>query len=246
MISWSDEGMILSVRNHGENAVILEVLTALHGRHAGVVRGGASRKVRPYLQPGSQVQVEWQARLEEHLGAFRAEPKRSRIAAVLGDRLALEALNSIAAILSLCLPEREAVPEIYHRSVNLADRLGSGEDWLKDYALWELDLLGDLGFALDLGSCAVTGSLDGLVYVSPKTGRAVSEAGAGEWANRLLPLPSFLLFPDEVAHRPAVAQALYLTGYFLESQIVGPAGKKGLPDARQRFSDLVRRIGSGD
>lgn len=246
MISWADEGMILSVRNHGENAVILDVLTAQHGRHAGVVRGGASRKMRPVIQPGSQISVDWQARLEEHLGAFRVELKRSRAATVMGERLALEALNSLSALLALALPEREAVPEVYRRSVDLADMLGGRANWLREYTLWELDLLTELGFALDLECCAVTGKTVDLAYVSPKTGRAVSREGAGEWTDRLLTLPAFFRDAKASASSTDFGNGLRLTGHFLETQIVGPAGKRSLPDARLRFFDLVRRMADGN
>ena len=244
MISWRDEGMILSVRNHGEAAVILDVLTAGHGRHAGVVRGGASHRMRPVLQPGTQVSVDWQARLEEHLGAFRVEPLRARAGAVMGERLALEALNAMAAVLALAVPEREAVPAIYARSIALADRLGGPAPWLGDYARWEVALLGDLGFGLALETCAVTGTRDELVFVSPRTGRAVSRAGAGAWADRLLTLPAFLRDPGSPADIAGLADALRLSGHFLEQQVAGAAGKPGLPAARQRFADLVRRMGS--
>lgn len=233
---------MLAARTHGEAAVILEVFTQAHGRHAGVVRGGNSRKMRPHLQPGGQVEVDWSARLEEHLGSFRVEPKRSRAGAVMGDRLALEALSAMAAVLTLALPEREPVPGIYHLTMDLADRLGGPDDWLAYYALWEVALLAELGFALDLQMCAVTGAREGLAYVSPKTGRAVTRAGAGEFADRLLPLPAFLW--QEGANdtgRAEVAQALRLTGYFLRSQIVLPAGKEALPAARARLVDVLGR-----
>ena len=242
MIRWADEGMILSARTHGENAVILDVLTEGHGRHSGVVRGGASRRMRPILQPGAQVSVEWQARLEEHMGAFRVEAKRSRAAEILGDRSALEAIGAIAGLLAMALPEREAMLGLYHRTIGLADRFGGGEAWWTAYARWELALLSDIGFALDLSCCAVTGAEEGLVFVSPKSGRAVSREGAGEWADRLLPLPAFLREDNgQTAPAAEVVKALRLTGFFLQNQVVEVSNAKDMPAARMRLMDLIGR-----
>ncbi|TMV54089.1 DNA repair protein RecO, partial [Thioclava sp. BHET1] len=188
-MEWRDEGVLLSMRLHGENAAIIEVFTPQHGRHAGVVRGGASRKAAPVLQPGAQLDLTWRARLEDHIGAFTVEPLRGRAGAILGDRLALSGLNSITALLAFTLPEREPHPALYQASVTLFDLLGAAPDWPLAYLRWEMMLLEEMGFGLDLTACAVTGSRDDLAYVSPRTGRAVSRAGAGEWADRLLPLP---------------------------------------------------------
>ena len=184
-MEWRDQGILLSSRRHGESGAIIEVFTPGRGRHLGVVRGGASRKTAPILQPGAQLDVTWRARLEEHLGAFTVEPLQSRAAGAMSDRLALAGLNAVTALLSFTLPEREAHEPLYDRSVALLDMLDRPEIWPLAYLHWELALLDELGFGLDLGSCAVTGVTQGLEYVSPRTGRAVSEAGAGEWKDRL-------------------------------------------------------------
>lgn len=239
-MEWRDEGVLLQVRKHGENAAIIEVFTAEHGRHSGVVRGATSRKMTPVLQPGAQLDVTWRARLEDHLGSYTVEPVRSRAAAVMSDRVALAALNSTCAMLAFALPDREAHPVLYRRSVTLFDLLGNTEGWPLAYLRWELALLEDLGFGLDLHNCVVNGSRDDLAYVSPKSGRAVSVSGAGEWADRLLPLPLCLLgqgpAPDD-----EINDGLRLTGHFLTHWLAYSLGNKPLPAARQRFVDAYLR-----
>ncbi|OIQ06617.1 MAG: DNA repair protein RecO [Rhodobacteraceae bacterium CG2_30_10_405] len=188
-MEWRDEGVLLAVRAHGESAAIIEVFTFGHGCHAGVVRGGASRRLAPLLQPGAQLDLSWRARLEAHLGAFTVEPIRSR-AWVLGDRRQLAGLAAVCALVRAALPEREPNPVLWRATVALLDALEVEPDWPLRYLRWELGLLEELGFGLDLARCAVTGSRDDLAYVSPRTGRAVSRQGAGEWADRLLALPA--------------------------------------------------------
>ena len=240
MIQWRDEGALLSVRRHGESAAIVEIFTAEHGRHAGIVRGGTSRKIAPILQPGAQLDVVWKARLEEHLGSFSVEPVRSRAAAVMSDRLALVGLNAVCALLAFAMPEREAHPSLYRQSTVLMDLLGNTDAWPLAYLRWELALLEELGFGLDLGSCAVTGSVEGLCYVSPKSGRAVSAEGAGEWADRLLPLPDVLLGVGS-APDAEILQGLETTGYFLEHWLARALGDRPVPDARGRMVDALVR-----
>ncbi|TMV03703.1 DNA repair protein RecO [Ruegeria sediminis] len=239
-MDWRDHGILLSTRRHGETAAIIEVFTEGHGRHAGVVRGGTSRKIAPILQPGAQLDVTWRARLEEHIGTFQVEPLRSRAAAAFSGRLALAGLNSVAALLSFALPEREPHPGIYRQTEQLMDLLGQDEIWPLAYLRWELALLEELGFGLDLSRCAVTGATEGLVHVSPKSGRAVTAEGAGEWAGRMLPLPPCLrgegTAPDE-----EVAAGLKTTGYFLQHRVAPALGNRPLPEARARFLDLFTR-----
>jgi DNA repair protein RecO (recombination protein O) len=238
-VDWRDEGILLSARSHGESAALAEVFTAAHGRHAGVVKGGASRRMAPLLQPGAQVSVEWSARLEEHLGAFRVDPVRARAGALMEDRAALAALAAVAALISASLPERAAHPRLYALTVALLDALGTERAWAAAYARWELALLGELGFGVDLSACAATGATTGLAYVSPKSGRAVSRSGAGDWADRLLPLPAFLLDPDAVAEGPDLADALALTGFFLERRLAPTLPRQALPRARGRAAAAI-------
>ena len=238
-MEWRDQGTVLSVRKHGETSVILEVFTEGHGRHAGVVRGGISRKMTPHLQAGGQIAVSWRARLEDHIGAFTVEPIKSRAAQVMDDPLALAGLAALTSLLVTTLPEREAHPYLYAETQTLLTRIGTSPDWALSYLHWEVSLLEELGFGLDLSACAVTGSPDGLAFVSPKTGRAVSRAGAGEWADRLLPLPQCLLGQSSLDYAEIV-QGLRTTGHFLE-RIAAELADKPLPQARDRFLDRLAR-----
>jgi len=235
-MDWRDHGILLGVRRHGESSAIIDVFTESHGRHAGVVRGGTSRKIAPHLQPGAQLDVAWRARLEEHLGIYQVEPIRSRAAAVLGSRLALAGLNAVTAILGFCLPEREVHGGLYQRTEQLVDLLGADDVWPLAYLRWELAVLEEMGFGLDLTRCAVTGARDGLIYVSPKSGRAVSKTGAGIWADKLLPLPDVLLGKGNAPDRE-ISHGFETTGYFLRQKLAQELVHKPLPEARQRFVD---------
>lgn len=243
-MDWRDQGTLLSVRKHGETSAIIEVFTATHGRHAGVVRGGVSRKIAPVLQPGAQLDLAWRARLEDHLGTFTVEPIKSRAAAVMTDRAALAGLNAICALLAFALPEREPHPRLYAHSLAMFDLLGHTPAWPVAYLQWELALLEELGFGLDLGRCAVTGETEDLVYVSPRSGRAVSAEGAGDWAERLLPLPPELLgvvTPDLAG----LADGLATTGHFLTHGLAHSLGDRPLPEARARLVDRFTRVRNG-
>lgn len=239
-MEWRDTGILLSTRKHGETSAILEVFTPERGRHAGVLRGATSRKLAPVLQPGAQLDIAWRARLEDHLGSFTVEPLRSRAHAAMADRLILSGLNAVTALLLFCLPEREAHPALYRDTETLLDLLDRQDIWPLAYLRWELSLLEELGFGLDLRACAVTGSTEGLVHVSPRTGRAVSAAGAGDWADRLLPLPPVLLGAGS-AEDAEVATALGTTGHFLTHHIAAEMLHKPLPVARGRFVDALSR-----
>lgn len=238
-MEWSGKGIVLSARPHGESSVILDILTDDRGRHAGVVRGGTSRKIAPILQPGALVDVTWRARLEEHLGAFQVEPLKSR-SGILSDRLALAGLGSATSLLLFSLPERMELPIVYEATSQLFDLLDEGKDWLSDYVHWEVMLLEALGYGMDLSVCAVTGVQDNLVYVSPKTGRAVSENGAGEWASRLLNLPSVLL--GEEGTPQECYEALKTTGHFIEAHLAPSVGKRYMPEARLRLLERVSML----
>ena len=232
-MEWQSEGVILSMRPHGESAAIIEVLTALHGRHAGVVRGGASRRMAPHMQAGTQVALTWRARLGEHMGAFALEPIRAR-AGIMGDAMALAGLNAICALLRIALPEREAVGQFYNRTLGLLDALEAGQDWPPDYLRWERDLLDVLGYGLDLSSCAITGGREDLAYVGPKSGRAVARDAAGPWTDRLFVLPPALLGQGP-ADRGEVGQGLAITGHFLQRGLEAVLAGRPLPEARARL-----------
>ncbi|SHH26834.1 DNA replication and repair protein RecO [Cognatiyoonia sediminum] len=240
MIQWRDEGILLSVKPFGENSVIAEVFTENQGRYAGVIRGGTSRKLAPMLQPGAQLQADWKARLSEHLGSLTVELLRSRTAQAMSGRLALAGLNAVCGLLSVVLPEREPHSDLYVQTERLLDLLPNAEVWPLAYVQWEIQVLSDLGFALDLSSCAVTGATEGLSFISPKTGRAVSTDGAGEWADRLLPLPAVLKGEGE-AEAEDILQALDVTGYFIEHKVLAGLGGAKMPAARMRLIDALKR-----
>ncbi|MFO1144110.1 MAG: DNA repair protein RecO [Amaricoccus sp.] len=245
-MDWNDEGILLATRRHGESSAIVEVFTAAHGRYAGVVRGGAGRRLSPVLQPGTRLALAWSARLEEHIGTFRVEPLASRAGAIMADPAALAALAAMTALVAATLPERDAHPALYARSLDLVDALGAAPDWPARYAAWELALLAELGFGLDLARCALTGAAEDLAWVSPRTGRAVSRTAGAPWAERLLPLPGFLR--DGWEAPPAacdLADAMALTGYFLELRVAPGLRREALPPARARAVAAIARAQAG-
>jgi DNA repair protein RecO (recombination protein O) len=242
-MDWRDQGILLTSRRHGESSAIIEVLTPAHGRHLGLVRGGAGRRLAPVLQPGAQLDLTWRARLEAQLGSFTVEPVKARAPLLMGDAPALAGLNAMVALLSFALPERTPQPRLYPHSLALFDALGGDADWPLHYLHWEAALLDDLGFGLDLSVCAATGSRDDLAYVSPRTGRAVSRAGAGAWADRLLPLPPCLLGQGP-ATLTELLEGLRTTGHFLEHHLAPSLGDRPLPAARRRLLEaLARHLG---
>ncbi len=232
-MEWSDQGIVLSARPHGETSAVLQLLTQEHGRHAGLVHGGQGRKARGMLQPGNEVAATWRARLAEHLGNYTCELAVSHAAHHLDRPDPLTALTAAAAILERALPERESHPACFHGLLALLSAL-EGEHWAETYVIWEVSLLAELGFGLDLASCAAGGDNDQLAYVSPRSARAVSLAAGEPYRERLLPLPGFLLGrggggPIEVG------QGLKLTGFFLERFVFGPQDRP-LPEPRQRLA----------
>ncbi len=235
-MEWRDHGILLSLRRHGETSVVIDVFTREHGRHAGVVRGGAGRKLGPVLQPGAQLDLTWRARLSDQLGSYSVEPLRSPTYTAISDRVALAGLNTVCALLAFCLPDREAHAELYENTEFLLDLLEHPEVWPLAYVKWEMQMLEEMGFALDLSACAVTGATQDLIYVSPKSGRAVSRKGAGEWADRLLPLPPCML-GEGTGPDHEVAEAFRTTGHFLHHRLAPAVGDAPLPEARQRFLD---------
>ena len=240
-MEWQADGTVIARRPHGENAIIIEVLTAAQGRHAGLVPGGASRKRAAMLQPGSRLQLRWRARRDDQLGTFSVEPLQSR-AGLLADPLALAGLNAVCALLVFTQPERDPHPALTAQTEALLDAMEAGTPWALTYLHWEMRLLAEMGFGLDLTSCAVTGAREGLAWVSPRSGRAVSRAGAGEWAHRLLPLPALLGGAGDNRGR-GLAEGLQITGHFLQSGVAEQLAGRPLPAARGR---LIRRLLASD
>lgn len=240
-MEWRGEGLLLGLRRHGEGAAIIEVLTPDLGRLAGVVRGGAGRRLAPVLQPGAQLSLVWRARLAEHIGTFTAELLRPRIAVALGDPVALQGLASVCALLLRALPERAPEPGTYAATCALLDAMG-GPDWAEAYVRWEVGLLATLGQGLDLGSCAITGATEGLSHVSPRTGRAVRGDAAGAWAERLLPLPGWIAGGGAAATAGDLEAGFALTGHFLGRALASLGGEAALPEARARLRAAALRI----
>ena len=238
-MEWSDEGMILSVRPHGETGAVLELFTRRNGRHLGLVHGGRSRKLRPILQIGNHVEASWKARLADNLGHFALELRKSYAALVLDDAAALAALTSIAALARL-LPERDPHPNLFEVTLFVLGYLDEREVWPALLVRWELALLEELGFGLDLTTCAATGATTDLTYVSPKSGRAVSTAAGEPYKERLLALPQFLAgrAPEGVSAAD-LAAGLALTEHFLLARVLRPRDL-AMPEARNRLRSYLR------
>jgi DNA repair protein RecO (recombination protein O) len=244
-MEWQDEALVTGIKRHGETSVILEVMTAEHGRHLGLVKGGRSRRMQPLLQVGNSARVVWRARLDEHLGLFMVEPTVLRTQMLLASEEALHAMSHVAALLRL-LAERDPHKRLYEAASRIADRLASPEQLAELLVAFEATLLAETGFGLDLGSCAATGTTENLVYVSPRTGRAVSQAAGEPYKAKLLPLPAFLLGPtDRAGPAPADLSAGFsLTEFFLARDLFGPRGE-ALPAARGAFlAALGKRRGA--
>ena len=242
-MEWSDDAIVLAVRPHGESSAILEVLTRSHGRHLGLVRGGASRRTRPVLQPGNALRLHWRARLSEHLGNFSAELVKARAGEMLDSRDALTGLNAFTAVASAALPEREAHASVFEAAGVLLDAMVENDfvHWGALYVRWEAGLLDELGFGLDLSRCAATGASEDLVYVSPRSGRAVSSGAGAAYRERLFALPAFLLGTQGAPTAAAdVLAGLRLTGHFLEARVLHPHDRT-MPPARARLDELVAR-----
>lgn len=234
MIEWSDDALVLAARRHGETSAVLQLLTREHGRHAGLLRGAFSQRHRGLLEPGNHVRAKWQARLADHLGTYSCELTAAYSARLLDDPDRLAALSAAAALCEEALPEREAHPLCYDAFLALIEAL-EGPHWAETYVRWELGILGELGFGLDLANCAAGGDNNELAYVSPRSGRAVSLAVAKPYRERLLALPSFLAGGGG-GGKTEVALGLRLTGYFFERHIFHPRERQ-LPAARRRLQE---------
>jgi DNA repair protein RecO (recombination protein O) len=242
-MDWRDDGIVLSVRALGEANAVLELLTQAHGRHLGLVRGGRSRRLRPLLQPGNLVHLTWRARLAEHLGSITVEPITAYAASVLDDPLALSAIESFTAMAHV-LPERDPHPELYASALALLDVIEQPTIWPARLVRWELEFLSDMGFGLDLSECAATGTTEDLIYVSPKSGGAVSAEAGAPYADKLLKLPAFLREENAAIGKDDIQAGLALSGYFLERYVFSPqSGHQGahLPQARGRLVSLMQR-----
>jgi DNA repair protein RecO (recombination protein O) len=240
-MEWRDEGIILSVRRHGETSAIAEILTARHGRCLGLVRGGRSRQQRPVLQAGNMVQAVWRARLEEQLGIYTLEPIQLRAGTIMEEPFRLAGLSVVAELARL-LPEREPHGRIYEALRVVLEAFEHDDVWPALLVRWELGLLDELGFGLDLTQCAATGAKAGLVYVSPRTGKAVSAVAGDPYKERLFRLPAFLLANAAAGHEDVI-DGFKLTEYFLLRHVFEPRGV-AMPAQRERvIRGLAERKG---
>jgi DNA repair protein RecO (recombination protein O) len=239
-MEWSDDGVILSMRRHGETSAIASLLTGRHGRQSGLIRGARGRASRGFLQPGSRIKATWRARLAEHLGTLTWEPLAPVPADVLDDAARLAALVAACALADAALPEREPHAAVHAGLLAVLACLADDEVWPSALVKWELGLLQALGYGLDLSACAATGASLDLAYVSPRSGRAVSRAAGAPYHGRLLALPAFLLAPGAAGSRGEAVAGLELTGYFLERNVFHAHGR-ALPPARLRLLELLRR-----
>ncbi|EKV31453.1 DNA recombination and repair protein RecO [Caenispirillum salinarum AK4] len=237
-MDWRDEGIVLAARRHGETSAVVHILTRAHGRHGGLVRGASGKAARGLWQPGNLLDVTWRGRLEEHLGQFTGELLDARVAGLLGDRDRLACLASVCALAENALPEREPHPLLFEGLRLLIGALARDDEWAPLTVRWEAALIAELGYGLDLSECAATGATEGLEWVSPRTGRAVSDEAGAPYADRLLPLPGFLIDAEAPTDRPAVVAGLRLTGFFLERRLF-PALGRPVPPQRARFLDRM-------
>ena len=246
-MEWTDKGIVLSVRPHGESAAIVTLMTEAYGRHAGLMRGGASLRHKGMLQPGNAVRAVWQARLAEQLGRYSLELDESHAADLFDDPLKLSGLAAACAVADHALPEREPHPAIHAGLQALIHAMRNeelGDLWVAVYVRWELGVLAELGYGLDLASCAATGTNDDLAYVSPRTGRAVSLSAGEPYRAKLLAMPDFLIGRGDGAITDLL-KGLDLTGYFLEKHLFNSQGKQS-PASRTRFRDRIESFAGAE
>lgn len=246
-MEWQDEAIVLSVARHGENDALLEVMTHSHGRARGFVKGGMGRRNKANLQAGNKLSVTWRSRIETNLGRFTLELMHSPLGQMLGDGARLSALAAATAVVSSTMTEREAHESVYEGLSAVIELLehedGTAAYWAAALARLELGILKELGYGLDFSECAATGSTDNLVYVSPKSGRAVSAEGGAPYKSKLLALPRFLVEAQSAASEEDAVSAMKLTGFFLERNVWVVRGT-GQPAARERlFSSLLKHTG---
>jgi DNA repair protein RecO (recombination protein O) len=236
-LEWTDNGIVLSSRSYGETGIIADVLTREHGRHLGLVRGS---KARAALQPGNSLSLTWRARLPEQLGSYAVELARARAGALMESRESLTGLNAFCAVAGMALPEHQVHAALHNVAEILLDAMTQDDftHWGPLYVRWEAGLLDALGFGLDLSQCAATGSVRDLIYVSPRTGRAVSQSAGADYAARLLALPQFLLGASLAPDMAATRAGLKLTGHFLLERVLAPNGRE-MPQARYRLDALA-------
>ena len=237
-MEWRDHGILLGTTPFGETAVIVDALTQKNGRVRAVLRGGQSRNFRPILQIGNILDITWRARLSEHMGSVQVDLIKS-YPEILDSRLTLAGVTTLSSMLTTFVEDREPQSQMYAGTEKLHDLLMHPDIWCVGYLYWELALLEALGFGLNISKCVVTGDTENLLYLSPKSGCAVSERAAGQWADRLLPMPRILMEKDKKTSD--VFDGLQVLSYFWANKVIPALGVKTMPAARQRFMDLMQR-----
>lgn len=237
-VNWEDHGIVLAVRRLGEHDAIVSLLTENQGRHAGVVKGGSGKTARALLQPGNVVKAHWRGRLDTHIGTYAVEPVRSFAAAALSAPSSLAGLSALCAMIETTLPEREPHAAVYRHTLSLLEHLGA-PGWEAEYVLWEMSLLTDMGYGLDLRTCAATGTTEDLAYVSPRSGRAVCRDAAAPYVGKLFALPAFLRAEQAEIAAADIVDGLALMGYFFELHVFAPHKQK-MPASRVRFAERFK------
>ena len=243
-MEWQDQGIVLSSRRHGETSAVVSVLTRDNGVHSGLVRGGWGKRSRHMVEPGNRVHARWRGRLAEHLGSYTLEVERSFSATLMTEPMYLSAMTSALALSQGSMAEREAHPQAFDglsALLGILDSQADLPDWQSAYVKWELGLLGELGYGLDFSECAATGTAENLIYVSPKSGRAVSKVAGEPYKNSMLPLPQFVKVSGGVAASvDDIVSGLRLSGHFLQRHVFNMGGRH-LPQARGRFIARISR-----
>ncbi|MFL2899835.1 MAG: DNA repair protein RecO [Candidatus Pelagibacterales bacterium] len=235
---WESNGLILNFSKYNEKSYILEIFTEEHGKHKGIIRGLHSKNKRSIIEPGNEVFATWSGRLETHLGNYNVEPIKLWSSHVLQFKDKLSAISSICSLISLTMAERQPNPIIYFSSKQLIEIVASKrEDWIREYVFWEMQLLSEIGYGLDLERCAVTSKSSDLVYVSPSSGRAVTNEGAGDFRNKLLPLPKFMTDFKANYDNDDIYNALNLTEFFFKKRFFLP-NNLNFPQSRNRLKEL--------
>lgn len=238
-MEWIDDAIVLSASRHGETSAVIALLTRERGRHTGLARGAAAGRHRGVFEPGNLVRASWRGRLPEHLGTLTCELTLAVAARLLDDRDRLAGLTAACAVADSALPDRMPCPQLYASLDSLMAQLLTDQPWASAYVTWELTLLAELGFGLDLSRCAATGTTNQLAYVSPRSGRAVSLSAGEPYRERLLRLPPFLITATAPSDADDISDGLALTGYFLEQHVYG-AARRELPPARLRLAQRLK------
>jgi len=240
-MNWIDEGYLISKNNYNETSVIAEIFTKEHGRHKGLIRGIHSKNLRSIIEPGNEVKALWSGRLETHLGNFTIEPIKAWSSLILNQKDKLIALSSLCSLISLAMAEKQPNDLIYYNSKEMIKKISSNDDdWIKDYINWEIELLSEIGYGIDLSRCAVTSRRDELIYVSPTSGRAVTLEGAGSYKDRLIKLPKFIVSKDSRCDNNDIINGLELTEYFFRKRFFEP-NNLNFPQSRNRLKEVFNK-----